>query len=176
MNPQMRRDVFRAVLPALAGGVLMAALWLAHDYAYDSLCPGVLGDWQIRIGAVPCLFWFYKSGPLTIASEELFIPWVLACAFFVAGPLVAFMFSRGKAAHFLSTALLLGVITHGCVNVVSFLGLVMWFSSMPATPVNVALGSLPWVAWIFALSLGGAVIGIAAQRIYRFVGKQAPGR
>jgi len=184
MNPQMRRDVFRAVLPALAGVALLAVLWWAEVWALEQF----VGDdfWFQRIGAIPHVFSASdgETFPSMSRDGKVFFPWVLACAFFVACPLVAFMFSRGKAAHILSTALLLGVITLGCVNVVSFSGWVMWFNSMPVTLVKLVTWSWPGVAWIFALSLGGAAIGIAVSsggtaieivvsRIARVVGTRA---
>jgi len=85
------------------------------------------------------------------------------------------MFSRGKAAYIFSTALLLGVITHGCINVVSLFDASMhgdWRYG-PATLGDNLRWDWPSFAWIFALSLGGAAVGIAVQMIARAVVKRA---
>ncbi len=173
MKPQIRHEVVRAVLPSLVGVVLMAVLWWSHDYAYDSLCPGVPDHGQVRIGTVPRLFWAYRSGPLNIADKELFITWGLACAFFLLPSLVAFMVSRGMAANAFSLALLLGLITHGCWCHIGYVTAGIEIFVPPLTYSKVILRAWPGVAWIFALSLGGAVIGIVAPRIARAVWPRA---
>lgn len=182
MKPQARHDVLRAVLPAMAAVVLMAVLWWAHDWAYNTFCPAIAGgdgEPKYQIGIVPGLFWGLENGEMFKYLRTdwiVFIPWLLACAFFAAGPLVAFMFSRGKAAHILSTALLLGIITHGCGNVLSHhTGYLAEFHP----PIELGdLAQCAWrgVAWILALSLGGAAVGIALQMIVRAVARRADRR
>ena len=177
MKPHWRNEVLRAVLPALAGAAVLAVLWWAEDWAYDSFWPGIPGDEQAQIGLIPGFPWLVGSDIWYVLSHgDVFLPWALACAFFAVGPLVAFAFSRGKAAHAFSLALLLGVITHGCLNAVSYYAAYLGYYCPPLTLVTLARVSWRGVAWIFALSLGGAAVGIAVQRIVRTVAKRADRR
>jgi hypothetical protein len=178
MKPQARHEVLRAVLPALAGAVLTAVLWFAADWAHESYFPAFPLVGQMRIGEVPGRFWEYE-GPWSVgANWHLFLTWAMACAFFAAGPLVAFLFSRGKAAYIFSTALLLGVITHGCINVMSLFdaNILRDWRYGPATLGDNLRWAWPCLAWILGLSLGGAGVGIAAQKIARAVARRAERR
>lgn len=177
MKPQARYEILRALLPALAGAAVLAVLWWAEDWAYDSFWPGIPGDEQGPIGLIPGFPWLVGSDIWYVLSHgDVFLPWALACAFFAVGPLVAFVFSRGKAAYVFSTALLLGVITHGCLNVLSWYAAYLGYYYPPLTLVTLARVSWPGVTWILALSLGGAAIGIGVQMIVRVVARRADRR
>jgi hypothetical protein len=169
------------MLPAMTGAVLMAVLWWAEYRAHESLNSLIRSgrdDCMIdfmagAIGSVPWRFWICDY---LWTDRNVFLPWALACAFFAAGPLVAFMLSRGKAAHIFSLALLLGVITHGCVNVVSEWAPAMGFGRTLFAFVKLNHPTWPGVAWILRLSLGGAAVGIVLQRIVRAVARRADRR
>jgi len=163
----MRRAIARALLPALIGGVLLEVFWWAHDDAYNSLCPGVPDHGQVAIGTVPRLFWVYESFDTTIACKELFIPWILACAFFAVSPLVSLALSRGMAAHVFSLALLAAVVTHGCWNEVNRHVAGIEIFDPPLTAGKLAARAWPGAAWILALSLGGAGVGIVVGMVAR---------
>ena len=176
MKPQARHEVVRAVLPALAGAALMAVLWWAEVWVLDYFVRDQF--WIKHIGAIPDVFWNSdgETFPSISTDFRVFYPWALACAFFAVGPLVAFMCSRGKAAHAFSLALLLGVITHGCVNVVSFLAFCATWNGTPLTIVKLVRWDWPGFAWILALSLGGAAVGISVPRVARAVARRADRR
>ena len=173
MKPQARYEVIRAVLPALAGAVLTAVLWFAADWAYESYCPDFWFFGRMRIGFVPGWYWEWEGQWWVWTDWNHFLTWAMACAFFAAGPLVAFLFSRSRAAYIFSTALLLCVLTQGCHDVVT-----LWNStgSVPLTLSEMARWYWWSFAWVFALSLGGAVVGIALQRIVRAVARGADRR
>jgi hypothetical protein len=170
------------MLPALAGAVVMAGLWWAEDWAYNTFCPAIAGgdgEPKYQIGVIPGLFWSLENGEMFKYLRTdwiVFIPWLLACAFFAFGPVVAFMFSRGKAAHILSTALLLGVITHGCGNVLSHHAGYLAEFHPPIELGDLAQCAWRGGAWILALSLGGAAVGIVLQMIARAVSRRAARR
>jgi hypothetical protein len=156
------------MLPALAGATVMAILWVAGEFLPN------YGFWS-WIGAIPYAF-YDSSGedfPSIALGGQAFLVWVLANAYFALGPMVAFMFSRGKTAHIPSIALLLGVITHGCVSSVSFCGFIAKWNGTTVTLAKLADWAWPAFAWIFALSFGGAAVGIALQRIARAIERRA---
>jgi hypothetical protein len=177
MKQQSRREILRAVLPALAGAAVMAVLWCAEDWAYEAFCAGLPDSGGgLQIGMVPGFFLEdADTAWMMLTDWHMLVPWALACAFFALPPLVAFLYSRGKAAHIFSLALLLGAITHGCVNVVSFYAppsLMIDHATLVGLPVDAWAG----VAWILSLSLGGAAVGIGVQRIARAVARRADRR
>ena len=174
MKPQAKHAVLRAALPALAGAVLTAILWWAEALALD-LFVNEKRFWLQYIGAIPDLFWSSTGEDFPSISTHfpVFYPWALACAFFAAGPLVAFMFSRGKGAHAFSLALLAGLIAYGCISVVSFLAFCAMWNGTPLTLVKLVRWYWPSFAWVFGLSLGGAAVGIAVQRLSRAVARRA---
>lgn len=178
MKPQARNEVIRAVLPALIGLGVFTLLWGLSYWAYDSLLSGSPFDTPYpAIGVSPSMLWDAWHPLPSISSDgEAFITWALACSLFVMGPLVAFLLSRVKAAYMLSLAFLLGVITHGCWDVIYFMACFLGRYHPPVTCATLASVAWPSVAWIFALADGGAIIGIAAPRIARAVRRRAARR
>ena len=93
MKPQARNEVLRAVLPAMAGAVLMAVLWWAHKWAYHSAYPDMPNEDRGTIGIMAILPLLYKGDIwLVLTTWDQFLLWGPACAFFAVGSLVAFMF------------------------------------------------------------------------------------
>ena len=172
-NAHLLREVIRAMLPALVGTGVLVLLWGLHYLAY-----GPRRGLYSAIGVSPIL-WYAEDAycSLSIFSDlGQFTIWASACCFFVLGPLVAFLLSRCRTAYIFSVALLLGVVTHGCLGI---LRLAVDALDSVAPPVTVAkVASFAWIAllWIFALSLGGAAVGIVLQRIVRVVARRAARR
>ena len=174
MKPQVRHEVVRAVLPALAGAGVLVLLWGLHYLAWRHFAARFgYADRHQTIGVTPINFWHSGYLPSIFSDWNAFIIWVSACFFFMLGPFVAFLLSKSRAAHIFSAALLLGVITHGCLDAVSVVVYVVAITTRHVTFVRVAQLAWPAFAWIFALSFGGAAVGIALQRIARAIERRA---
>jgi len=158
------------MLPALAGATVMAILWVAGEFLPNC------GFWS-WIGAIPYMF-YYSGGediPSITSGGQALLVWVLANAFFALGPMVAFMFSRGKAALIFSSTLLLASITHGCLSIALFIDYLGRWIESPVT-IGQLLMNWPLIAWMLGLCIGGAAIGIALPRIARAVARRSARR
>jgi hypothetical protein len=170
------------MLPAMAGAGVLVLLWGLHYLAWKSEPPWFYASVYHAIGVNPNMLWSITDdyGTLVVFSDRrIFISWALACSFFVLGPLVALMLSKGKGAYIFSAALVLCVMTHGCWDIAYRVDDLIGFTDSPVTLANLDLFvwmAWPGVAWVFGLSLGGAAIGIALPRIVRAVAKRADRR
>jgi len=105
------------MLPALAGAVVLALLWLLFYLCMRGF--NSLGD---AIGVAPASLWYAEDGHYSVSifsDWRLFVAWASACSYFALGPLVALLLSRSRAAYIFSVGLLLGVITHGCLGILN---------------------------------------------------------